>query len=129
MTTAKGGRPRWELTDERREIIRQAAKKGVKQDNIARLVGLSPTVWYEKKKIIPELTELLNEGSALGEELATTLLYQIWSDATQPKQLDALKFYLSRKQGWKEQVVEVERKQLPSGLEFKRVEDIDKEDE
>lgn len=128
MTKSNAGRPAWILTDEHRAIIKQAAANGVTQADIARLVGLSPGGFIEKKKQIPELNDLIKNAHAVSHDMAAGFLRNIWSNPDHPKHLAALIFYLKTRHGWKDQT-EVEVKQLPDKLVFTKATDIKKEDE
>lgn len=69
-----GGRKAWVPTPEMLEDIKKYASRFLKEEDIARTVGISPQTFSEKKKTYPELDEAIKAGRAhsallLGQKL------------------------------------------------------------
>lgn len=74
------GRPGWVLTDERRQTIITAAKMGYRIKDIGPLVGIAATTFDTKKREIPEIDDLIEEGRRQGREKLITLSHDIVFD-------------------------------------------------
>jgi hypothetical protein len=60
------GRPAWLLTDEKRAAIIEAAKNGSRICDIGPIVGCAPNTFERKKREIPEIDDLIEEGRRQG---------------------------------------------------------------
>lgn len=110
---------KWELTKEILDKISDLAKKGVTEANIARVIGLSPTVFSGKKKDFPEIEEVIKAAKANGEAEVTGYLWNILRDPSHRQHFSAICFYLKTQHGWKERVGEENDKpQIPTGVTF-----------
>lgn len=114
---------KWELTPEKLEKVRELAAAGVTEKDIATAVGLSAARFSDKKKLYPELNQVIEEARASAHELAAGFLRRIWSDPSHPKHFSALCFYLKTKHGWKE-TTEVVAKELPTGIDLLQVKSL-----
>lgn len=95
---------KWELTPERLEKIRDMAHKGCTEDNIARCVGISPGCWYEKKKIHPEIDDIIKNAKASGEEELVGILWSHIRDknVSTKEKLPTIFFMLKTRHRWRE---------------------------
>ena len=96
---------KWELTPEKLETIRDMAAKGCTEDNIARCVGIAPGTWYEKKKIHPEMDDVIKAAKASGEKEVVGYLWNILRDPKHRNHFAAITFYLKTQHRWKEVTV------------------------
>ena len=67
--TSKPDPRKWIPTPEILEKVREQARMGVTEANIARNVGVAPTTFSAKKQEYPELAEAIKSGHAVGENL------------------------------------------------------------
>lgn len=85
------------------EKIENSAQLGLQDKEIAALSGVSHQVFCSKKNELPELVEALARGRAKGTSMAATAL---WREIVKGD-VNATKFFLERKAGWKQkQVIE-----------------------
>jgi len=83
--------------------IESSAQLGLQDKEIAALSGISHQVFCSKKNELPELVEALARGRAKGTSMAATAL---WREILKGD-INATKFFLERKAGWKQkQVIE-----------------------
>jgi hypothetical protein len=131
MTKERGkpGPKGWELTPELLKQIETDSANGLTQVDIAWNVGLSASEWYKKKQQYPEIEDAIKRSKARAHRQAAGLLHQTWSDPTHPKQLTALMFYLKTQHGWKDSAPTEQPTPLPVSIDFKKVTEIDKEEQ
>lgn len=117
---------RWELTPERLKRIEELAALGVREDSIARQVGLHPSTFSEKKKIHPEIAEVINNAQACTEEIVVSALMNMIKDPKHKAHAAAVFFYLKTKCRWQETSVVITAEK-PSSLKYNVVAPMDEE--
>lgn len=121
---------KWNPTPEVLAKIKELAELGVTEANIARQVGIHPTTFSEKKRVYPEIDEILRTAAASGEEFAAKVVRSIMANPNHKQQLAATIFYLKTRHKWKEaDTVQAEApKEEPQGFNFTLVQ-VDTKDE
>ncbi len=74
---AKVGRKKWVPSAEDLENIRKYAANLLKEEDIARVCGIGPSTFTEKKKEFPELIEAIKEGRARAATLIGNKLMKV----------------------------------------------------
>lgn len=96
---------KWIPTQEHIQTVVELASHGVNVENIAITLGITFQTWYTKLKEFPELAEAYRLGRAKAEKLLASELWDIATNPSHRRQLDAIKFHLERKHKWSEKVV------------------------
>lgn len=65
VKTSKKHGPKFKEVD--LEEVERLAKTGISEDSIARLIGMHPSTWYEKKQNNPDISDAVKRGRAHGE--------------------------------------------------------------
>lgn len=86
--------------------IEDLSALGLTQGQIAERLGVSRQLISEKKKQIPDLSDIIKKGRARGVEQATSKLQELIAE----KDLGAIAFYLKARGGWSDRVSEKELK-------------------
>lgn len=73
---AGNGRPKWMPDEVTLKKIEQLAAQGLTVAQVARSVGIGPTVFFERQKEMPELKEAMENGRAKGIATITNTLFQ-----------------------------------------------------
>ena len=114
-TKRKVGRPKFEITE---AIIKKAedyAAKGLTAEQIAMVLGISETTFYERQAENAEFAEALKRGRGTGIANVTNALYEI---ATVDKDNTAMIFYLKNRAGW------VDKQETTTTVENRHVIDL-----
>ncbi len=114
-TKRKVGRPKFEITD---AIIKKAedyAAKGLTAEQIAMVLGISETTFYERQAENAEFAEALKRGRGTGIANVTNALYE---KATVDKDNTAMIFYLKNRAGW------VDKQETTTTVENRHVIDL-----
>lgn len=64
MGKNKGGRPKWEPTEDTLKLIETYAARFLREEQIAVLIGIGASTFIEKKKEFPEIVEAIKKGRA-----------------------------------------------------------------
>ncbi len=91
----------FKLTEAILKKVYDAARVQMNDQDIARVIGIHPGTLIKKKKIFKELREAIELGRAEGLRQVSAALFQ---NALKRKSVDAQKFILERKGGWKKEV-------------------------
>ncbi len=91
---AKRGRPPFEITEDVLKTVEEGASRGLEKQQIARVLGISPQTFIEKRKKFPELVEALKRGEALGVSRVANALFL---SATVERNVTAQIFYLKNR--------------------------------
>ena len=114
-TKRKVGRPKFEITE---AIIKKAedyAAKGLTAEQIAMVLGISETTFYERQAENAEFAEALKRGRGTGIANVTNALYE---KATVDKDNTAMIFYLKNRAGW------VDKQETTTTVENRHVIDL-----
>ena len=115
---------KWAPTPEMIKQIGDLAKKGVTEANIARIVGLSPTVFSGKKKVFPEIENVIKAAQASGEHEVVGYLWNIMRNPEHRQHLTACLFYLKTRHGWKDHEFVIQNAKIQQGATFVQRETI-----
>jgi hypothetical protein len=80
--------------------VEALAAQGMKHEEIAYALGISPRTFYRRKKDSAEMAEAIKRGEAKGEAVATTELFKLMKGGN----LGAICFYLKCRRGWSEKI-------------------------
>lgn len=116
--TSKPDPRKWIPTPEILEKVREQARMGVTEANIARNVGVAPTTFSAKKQEYPELAEAIKSGHAVGENLAVGALWNAIQNPDSKGHMTAVLFYLKCKHGWSDGSKNSVEIQAPEGVKF-----------
>ncbi len=99
-TKNKGGRPSFEITEEVCERAKSLAAQGLTQEQIAVSLGLGERTFYEKKEGFPQFSHAIEQGQAIGIQVATNALFT----KVKEEDLGAIKYYLNNRDNdnWKD---------------------------
>jgi len=114
-TKRKVGRPKFEITDDIMKKAEDYAAKGLTAEQIAMVLGISETTFYERQAENAEFAEALKRGRGTGIANVTNALYE---KATVDKDLGAQVFYLKNRAGWRD------RHEVETTVETKHVIDL-----
>lgn len=90
----KGGRPRaWKPTDLDFEHIREYAKRGMTEKQIAYELGRSYKSWQLAKEKYPKIDEAVIEGQLIGRRIITSMLWHHIEDKNSRHHFAAIKYY------------------------------------
>jgi hypothetical protein len=98
MAGKKRGRPMWAPTPEILKTVEDYAALGVKKEQIAFAINLSPQTYSEKQVQFPEINEAFMRGRAKGVAFAASKLHKLVEALHYP----AIQFYLKAQGDWKE---------------------------
>jgi len=87
------------LTKEDIAKIQGLASRGLNQEQIIRVMGLSNGTFYKLKKTCAELLEAIKSGKAKGIAEMSNALYE---EAIKKKNMTGMIFFLKCQAGWKE---------------------------
>lgn len=96
---------KWSLTPEHLATVKRLAELGVTEANIARAINLHPSTFVEKKRMHPELDEVIKLCQASGEAYAASIIRQIMDDVHNKNRFAATVFYLKTRHKWREQTM------------------------
>lgn len=113
----KGPQESWQLTDDEIAFIEEKTQKGMREDTIARLLGMHSSTFSALKKKDPRIDDAIKKGSAHIEEMAVGNLYFWMSDRDHKNCLTATIFYLKTRCGYKE-TSEVVHTEKPTKLNY-----------
>ena len=80
--------------------VEALAAQGMKHEEIAYALGISPRTFYARKRDSAEFAEAIKRGEAKGEAVATTELFKLMKGGN----LGAICFYLKCRRGWSEKI-------------------------
>lgn len=92
-----GGRPEKKISAVE---VRHLASRGLTIEQIARCIGVSPQTIYNQKKKYVELFEAIEQGQARGIQTMANVIFE----KGEKGDIDAAKFYLKCRGGWRERV-------------------------
>ena len=114
-TKRKVGRPKFEITDDIMKKAEDYAAKGLTAEQIAMVLGISETTFYERQAENAEFAEALKRGRGTGIANVTNALYE---KATVDKDNTAMIFYLKNRAGW------VDKQETTTTVENRHVIDL-----
>ena len=114
-TKRKVGRPKFEITDDIMKKAEDYAAKGLTAEQIAMVLGISETTFYERQAENAEFAEALKKGRGTGIANVTNALYE---KATVDKDNTAMIFYLKNRAGW------VDKQETTTTVENRHVIDL-----
>jgi|TARA_A100000164_G_scaffold353775_1_gene360761 cell division protein FtsX len=114
-TKRKVGRPKFEITEAIMKKAEDYAAKGLTAEQIAMVLGISETTFYERQAENAEFAEALKRGRGTGIANVTNALYE---KATVDKDNTAMIFYLKNRAGW------VDKQETTTTVENRHVIDL-----
>lgn len=92
------GRPAIEITPEMIKKAESLAAQGLTQEQIASVLGIGKSTFYEKVKQYPELLEAIKEGKDKGIATIANALF----NKAKSGDNTAMIFYLKARAGWRD---------------------------
>jgi hypothetical protein len=107
----------WTPTEKELQIIQDMTENRALEADIAKALGISHSLWSQRKKAIPEIQALILESRSKKIDYVKSKLWDIIENAEHRNHFSALCFYLTKY----DTDIQETKADLPTGFSFKLI--------